>query len=210
VSLHLTRSHGWEGLAVDFSEAALGPARAALAGYPVQVQAADLLALQGNFRTIVMCTVIEHIKDDGAVLRQLRKCIGEPAGGYLIISMPSNPESEWRWDDDYYGHYRRYTRDGVDKLLRDSGFQMLEYWDYTYPVFWLMRRAYTALLKPRRPQSDVPEDNSAASALQNAWDMGPVTRFISWLPIWPLVFRWQERHRNGKPGFEAIALARAV
>ncbi|MBL8414926.1 MAG: class I SAM-dependent methyltransferase [Propionivibrio sp.] len=213
VALHLAQNHGWQGLAVDFSDAALGAARQALNGYPVEVRAADLLALEGHFRTIVMCTVIEHIKDDRAVLRHLRGCIGGDANdrdGCLIISMPSNPTTEWRWDDDFYGHYRRYTRDDVDRLLRDTGFEMIEFWDYTYPVFWAMRRVYTALFPAREPMAEVPEVNSASSAMQNAWEMGLATRMITALPIWPLVFRWQERYKLGPAGFEAIALARAV
>lgn len=213
VALHLAQRHGWCGLAVDFSDAALGAARQALAGHLVQVRAADLTALEGPFRTTVMCTVIEHIKDDRAVLQHLRGCIGGAAGdrdGHLIISMPSNPATEWRWDDEFYGHYRRYTREDVDQLLRDSGFQMLEFWDYTYPVFWAMRRAYTALLPARKPLDEMPETNSASSAMQNAWDMGLATRMITALPIWPLVFSWQERYKHGAAGFEAIALARAI
>lgn len=214
VAEHLARRHGWQGLAVDFSEEALGAARDALRGHPVEVRAADLLSLEGAFRTIVMCTVIEHIKDDRAVLRHLRECMvcgdGGDRDGHLIISMPSNPATEWRWDDDFYGHYRRYTRDDVDRLLCDSGFQMIEYWDYTYPVFWAMRRVYTALLPARAPMADVPEANSASSAVQNAWDMGLLTRAVTALPLWPMVFRWQERYKHGSAGFEAIALARAL
>lgn len=211
VALHLTQRHGWQGQAVDSSDAALGAARLALQGHPVEVRAADLMTLEGLFHTIVMCTVIEHIKDDRAVLKHLRTCIGgDERGGHLIISMPSNPDTEWRWDDDFYGHYRRYTRQDVEALLNDSGFEMLEFWDYTYPVFWAMRRLYTAFLPERPPTAEEPEANSASSAMQNAWDMGLITRGITALPIWPLVFRWQERFKQGKAGFEAIALARAI
>lgn len=207
VALHLAREHHWQGTAIDFSEAALGPARLALAGHPVKVCAGDLQTLQGLFHTIVMCTVIEHIKDDLAVLRHLRTCVD--TGDHIIISMPSNPETEWRWDDDFYGHYRRYTKEGVDQLLREAGFGMLEYRDYTYPVFWAMRRVYTAILPAKRPLDAQPEANSAASAVQNAWDMGVITRMITALPIWPLVYWWQERHMYGEAGFETIAVARA-
>lgn len=124
--------------------------------------------------------------------------------------MPSNPATEWRWDDDFYGHYRRYSRNDVDKLLHDTGFEMIEFWDYTYPVFWAMRRVYTALLPARQPQADKPETNSASSALQTAWNLSALTWLVTALPVWPLVFRWQERYRSGSAGFEAIALGKAV
>lgn len=212
VALHLATRYGWEGVAADFSEEAVVHARKALATKPgVRVVAGPLDAIEGRFSTVVLCTVIEHVADDRALLRHLRSCCGTNDGaGHLIISMPTDPEREWRWDDDFYGHYRRYTRADVERLLGESGFRLIAYWDYTFPVFWAMRRAYTAILRPRRPVAAIKEQSSAASALQSAWDLGLVTTVVEKLPIWPLVFGLQWRFRGGSRGFEAIALAETV
>ncbi len=208
VAAHLAR-RGWSGSAVDFSPEAIAVAREALHGLPVSVHAGDLLEVGSRFRTVVSCTVIEHVGDDAALLDQFRQCLGDD-GGWLIVSMPTNPDTEWRWDDDYYGHYRRYEQEGLRRLLARSGFELLEYCDYTFPVFWAMRRAYTRLLPAKVPVSSVKEENTASSSLVNAWDMGPVSRLIGALPVWPAVYAMQKPFRHGTRGFEAMALARTV
>jgi SAM-dependent methyltransferase len=210
VSAHIAR-RGWEGLAVDWTPAAVEVARRNLASTGVRTQVSELLDVSGEFRLILLCTVIEHIRDDRALLRHLHTLFprdGSP--GHLIISMPSNPAVEWRWDDDFYGHFRRYTRADVEQMLAASGFRLVCYWDYTFPVFWAMRRAYTALLKAKQPRSNIPEENTFASSLQSAWEMGPASRALAAMPIWPLVFSLQEHYREGDRGYEAIALAERI
>jgi len=207
VALHLAK-RGWQGLAADFSPEAVRAAACNLAGYPVQTRSGDLMELSGKFHTIVNCTVIEHVKDDAALLRQFRSCL--PDGGWLLLSMPTNPEKEWRWDDDYYGHYRRYTTAGLHKLLHEAGFEIVEVCDYTFPVFWAMRRVYTRILPVKKPLSDVPEENTAASSLQNAYEAGPLSKLVAAVPIWPLIYALQRLFRHGSRGFEAILIARAV
>jgi hypothetical protein len=56
----------------------------------------------------------------------------------------------------------------------------------------------------------VPEENTFASSLQSAWDLGMASRVIAALPIWPSVFSLQGKFRNGERGFEAIALAERI
>jgi SAM-dependent methyltransferase len=210
VAAHIAR-RGWEGLAVDWTPAAVEEARRNLAGTAVRTQVSELLDVSGEFRLILLCTVIEHIRDDRALLRHLHTLYPRDSSpSHLIISMPSNPAVEWRWDDDFYGHFRRYTRAGVERMLADCGFRLVCCWDYTFPVFWAMRRAYTALLPAKQPRSSVPEENTFASSLQSAWEMGPASRALAAMPIWPLVFSLQKRYREGERGYEAIALAERI
>jgi SAM-dependent methyltransferase len=207
VAQHLAQ-RGWEGMAIDFSPEAVQVAQKNLQGYPVQAQVGNLMEITREFRTIVSCTVIEHVKDDAALLRQFRRCM--PRGGGLILSMPTNPACEWRWDDDYYGHYRRYEKDKLQHLLADCGFEMLELCDYTFPVFWAMRRVYVRLFPVKKPLSAIPEENTAMSSLRDAFEMGPLARIVAALPVWGLVFALQRPFRHGGRGFEAILVARAI
>jgi SAM-dependent methyltransferase len=210
VAAHLAR-RGWSGLAVDSSPAAIEIAKRNLANTSVRAEVGELFDLRREFRLIVLSTVIEHVREDAALLKHLRTLYrrdGSP--GHLLISMPTNPNLEWRWDDDYYGHFRRYTRPGVMTLLSSCGFRLVSFWDYTFPVFWAMRRTYTAIRMPKKLVSDVPEENTRVSAVQSAWDMGALTRIMAAVPIWPLVYSIQGRFREGERGFEAIALAETV
>ena len=209
VSLHLAQK-GWEGLAVDASPAALQVARQLLDPYPVRVETMDLLEVKGEFRTIVMATVIEHVKDDTGLLRHMRSCYPKDGSkGNLLVSFPTHAK-EWRWDDDYYGHYRRYEKGSFEKLMADAGFRVLEFWDYTFPVFWIMRRMYTRLLPPIVSDAERKEDDSAESAFRNAWEMGKFSTLLGQLPIWPLVFALQRPFRRGRFGWEAIVLAETI
>lgn len=210
VAAHIAR-RGWEGLAVDSTPAAVEAARRNLAGTGVRTKVSELLDVSGEFRLVVLCTVIEHIRDDRTLLRHLHTLYPQDSSpGHLIVSLPSNPSVEWRWDDNFYGHFRRYTRADVEQMLAASGFRLVCYWDYTFPVFWAMRRAYTALLPAKKPRSIVPEENTYESSLQSAWQLGPASRALAAMPIWPWVFSLQERYRDGERGFEAIALAERI
>lgn len=207
VSLHLAK-RGWEGLAVDFSTEAIAIARKNLQSYNVRAEAGDLFAIKGAFKTIVMATVIEHVKEDTAILKHLRTCFPKDGTkGHFIVSMPTNPQKEWRWDDDFYGHYRRYEKEAFEKQLAACGFKMLEFWDYTFPAFWAMRRLYTRILPKKVAGGETNEANTAKSSMQSAWEMGTATAVLSKIPVWPLVYALQRPFKRGRAGFEAIVLA---
>lgn len=205
---HLAQ-RGWKGTAIDSSAEAVRAAEATLQGYPVQMQCGDLMELSGNYRTIISIAVLEHVQDDMELLRRFRQCF-VAQGGWLILAVPTNPEQEWRWDDDFYGHYRRYTKENLRQLLAKCGFEMLEFCDYTFPIFWAMRRAYTRLLPRKKPRSTVPLENTAVSSLNNAWELGRLSNVVAALPVWGAVSAIQRLFRHGTHGFEAMIVARTI
>jgi len=77
--------------------------------------------------------VIEHIKEDEAVLRGLRGAT--QAGGGTIIAVPQHP---WLWSraDDVAHHQRRYCRGELEEKFRRNGFEVL------------FSSSFTALLLP--------------------------------------------------------------
>jgi len=174
VSAHLARK-GWQGMAIDFSDAAIGEARATLAEFPgVVVKKQALSDVTGSWDTILMWDVLEHIEDDAGALRIVLRLLNP--GGRLLLAVPSNPR-EWRWDDDFYGHFRRYTVDDLSARLAGAGLAPVAFWDFTYPVFWAMRRAYTRL-KRAAPVTEDKEASTKASATRNAWDLPFVSRVL--------------------------------
>lgn len=209
VAMRLAR-RGWDGVALDMSDVALDVARQVLSGTPgVQVVQGDLAAFHGGpFQTVVMLDVLEHIEGDRQALAVVAGL--QPPGGHLVLTVPTHPNREWRWDDDLYGHVRRYDPEALRGLLAEVGYQTIQIWDLTFPVLWAMRRAYT-VLKRSPPITGTAGERTRVSTGVRAWDLG----FLSWgvthcLP-WGLLFAWMRRNRHRfDRGHEAIVLARRI
>lgn len=69
--------------------------------------------------TVVCLNVLEHMADDGRVLRGLAGLL--PAGGRLILQVPQYPALFGSLDESY-GHFRRYDRVALERALVDAGF----------------------------------------------------------------------------------------
>ncbi len=75
--------------------------------------------------------VIEHIDDDLAFLRALRKAL--VPGGRLYATVPAL-QSLWSADDASAGHFRRYSTAELERLLIGAGFGI----DYCTYFFWCL------------------------------------------------------------------------
>jgi SAM-dependent methyltransferase len=117
----------------------------------------DEIEGEGVADVIVMHDVLEHIEDDASVVRRLRTLLA--THGRLVISVPALP-SLFGFHDDQLGHYRRYTRRSLQRVLRDHfDILRLRYFGFAFiPV-----TAYYSRLR-RRPYPV----GSAASGVTSA------------------------------------------
>ncbi len=71
----------------------------------------------GQFDTVFALNVVEHIKDDRLALKNCKKLLRR--GGHVIILVPAY---QWLYNkfDKELEHYRRYTKDGLTRLIADS------------------------------------------------------------------------------------------
>jgi SAM-dependent methyltransferase len=209
VSLHLAETTGWQGKAIDLSDVAITRASEVLSGQPgIVVERHSVEDEKGIYSTVVMLDVLEHIEDDQRVLRAVAARLAPD--GYAFIGVPSNPE-EWRWDDDLYGHLRRYRAADLMGKLRAAGLETVVVIDITYPVFWLMRRAFTRLLRKRSTVPTSAHERTLASTSVNAWHVPLLGPILSrgdrlWELAYPLQFRFF-RHRIDD-GHELLAVVR--
>jgi 2-polyprenyl-3-methyl-5-hydroxy-6-metoxy-1,4-benzoquinol methylase len=72
---------------------------------------------EGLADVIVIHDVLEHIENDRAVLERLRRLL--VGDGLLVISVPALP-SLFGFHDDQLGHYRRYTRRTLRRVLSEQ------------------------------------------------------------------------------------------
>ncbi|MFA6410520.1 MAG: class I SAM-dependent methyltransferase [Candidatus Buchananbacteria bacterium] len=198
---------GWSGKAIDFSAQAFSQAQKNLEKFEsIKVEHKTLFEENGIYNSIFLLDVLEHIKDDKAALEKISSLLAP--GGQVIMVVPSNPR-EWRWDDDFYGHYRRYTADEINKKMTQVGLKPLVIWDITYPLFWFLRRLYTKIIKSKN--SDKSQiDKTSNSSLANAWGFSKLSDFFSQgLFVWRLIYKIQFiffRHKINN-GHEIIILA---
>jgi SAM-dependent methyltransferase len=78
--------------------------------------------LLDQFDTVVGLNVVEHIEDDRMVIRNAMKVLRY--NGRLIILLPAF-QSLFNSFDKSLGHYRRYRRQQLVKLLEDEGLEMI-------------------------------------------------------------------------------------
>lgn len=88
----------------------------------------------GKYDVVMLTEVLEHLPDDYNALLKIHKLIKK--GGYLLISVPSknaplhkNNLRKYNGKDPFdfeVGHLRRYTEDAISKLVKESGFEIIQ------------------------------------------------------------------------------------
>ena len=82
----------------------------------------------GSFSLVIASEIIEHLADDIAFAEML--AVNLDQGGWLLLTTPSSENvlariGWYRGFDRRVGHYRRYTKVGLTKLLRAAGFEVV-------------------------------------------------------------------------------------
>jgi len=85
--------------------------------------------------TAVYVNVLEHIAEDREELEKVWALL-EP-GGHLCLFVPAHP---WLFGapDRYYGHFRRYEKAGLERLVKSVGYEIMDsrYMDLVGIVPW--------------------------------------------------------------------------
>jgi len=92
------------------------------------------------FDTVICLNVVEHLVDDRGALLNIRSVLD--AGGRAIILVPCGP-GLYGTLDEVLGHQRRYTRESLEKLVTNAGFEldkMLEFNRVGVIAWWLNGR----------------------------------------------------------------------
>lgn len=103
---------------VELSEAAAEAARGRHVGEVVEGSVLEMPFAPASFDLVVCLDVIEHLQDDRAALRELRRVLAP--GGALLVTVPAY---QWLWSghDVVNHHHRRYSRATLRRAARDAG-----------------------------------------------------------------------------------------
>jgi SAM-dependent methyltransferase len=98
-----------------------------LANVSVRRADATQLVVEQQFDSVILLDVLEHIEDDGIVLAMLRQ--GLRPGGRIVIKVPAIPFLYNRLDR-AVGHYRRYGRSQLRRVMGAAGFCETRVWAF--------------------------------------------------------------------------------
>ena len=136
------RAHGWQALAVDYSETAveIGRSRGIDA---MRADARELPVRSGACDLVTAFDVLEHIDEDCLVTAEIARVLRP--GGTALISVPCDM-ALWSAHDEACGHVRRYTRSGLADVVQKADLTIDRIWSWNVmlrPVVRLRRRSLT-------------------------------------------------------------------
>jgi SAM-dependent methyltransferase len=105
---------------VEVSETSVRIARERGAGEVVLGSMLEMPFADNSFDLATCLDVIEHLEDDAAALRELRRVVAP--GGSLLVTVPAY---EWLWSghDEVNHHFRRYTDRSLKRSAEEAGWQ---------------------------------------------------------------------------------------
>jgi ubiquinone/menaquinone biosynthesis C-methylase UbiE len=152
---------GGQVFGLDFSPLALQFAREELQrevgdlAQSVHLSQGDALALplrDASADIVTMLDVLEHLRDDGLALDEVRRVL--KPGGALVLSVPAY-QHLWSAHDEALHHFRRYEKSGLECVLRRAGFTSLRVsfaMSLMPPLAWFWRR-FVLPFGPNRPKN---------------------------------------------------------
>jgi len=138
-----------------------------------------------HYDLIVAFDVLEHLSNPLEVMQQLNSKLTD--GGYIAIIVPYR-QSTWGWDDDYYGHLRRWSKKEFVQAIEQSNLKLLSILDPTFPVYRFIRFSMLKISSPPVQDYDLSKDKlenyqerSQMSPHENPWKNPPkIIKYIPW------------------------------
>lgn len=148
----------------------------------IDLHAAPADDWRGRFDHVFAFDVLEHIEDDRGALAQWVDWLRP--GGTLVLSVPARMKL-WNAGDEWAGHFRRYERDGLIRLLEDAGLRVERFECYGFPLANLTEkvsaRGYRRTLRQGTNDADSRRLNNDRSGI----DRGPLVRLFPFIRSWP-------------------------
>ncbi len=103
---------------IELSDTSVELARARGVGEVVSGSVLEMPFADDSFDLAVSLDVVEHLEDDLAAMRELRRTVAP--GGMLLVTVPAY---QWLWSghDEINHHHRRYTRRTLQRVAEQAG-----------------------------------------------------------------------------------------
>jgi SAM-dependent methyltransferase len=180
---------------VELSDTSVALARGRDAGEVIEGSVLDMTFAADSFDLAVSLDVIEHLDDDLAALRELRRVVAP--GGALLVTVPAY---QWLWSghDEINHHHRRYTRRSLQRVAEQAG------WEQARTTY------FNSLLLPAAIVLRVLDRVSRAKTTESSLDLWVPPEPLNWLLERPLVLEAALIARGGRipAGLSLLAVFR--
>jgi 2-polyprenyl-3-methyl-5-hydroxy-6-metoxy-1,4-benzoquinol methylase len=95
---------------------------------------------------VISSEVLEHVENDRKAVKELWRVLKKR--GVCAVSVPANPDL-WDKSDEWAGHKRRYTKEGLISLFEGNGFKIEEVFFWGFPLVRIYNRFFSELYKKR-------------------------------------------------------------
>jgi len=175
----------------------------------LNVKESDLVDVKEKFNSIVCIDVLEHVKDDRAFTRKLHKILNH--NGKIFIMVPSGRMMK---DDILSGHYRRYSKDLIVKLLEEASFTIKSVEMFGYPIIYFTRLFMNFVCKLKVKRNINRKKQTLRSSYEGPFDRNIYARVYSRIYKIPLIAKLilrflllQDFFAKGDIGFSVIVIA---
>jgi SAM-dependent methyltransferase len=123
----------------------------------------DLGALAPAERFDLVCAfeVLEHVEDDGGALREWAARVAPD--GRMLLSVPAH-QHRFGPADELVGHHRRYSRAGLNEVLRASGLEPVRIDAVGFPFGHLLEWGRNRMAARQLRDGDAPTTTAARTA----------------------------------------------
>lgn len=167
-----TARRGFQCKALESSKEARALAEVVIArsGQNIPVHAEADANWKESFDVLFAFDVLEHIEHDREALLQWHDWLAPD--GTLLLSVPAHMRM-WTAGDDWAGHFRRYEREALLQLLRETGFIPECFECYGFPLTNLSERLSARTYAKRILRDSSSVDDRQRNNDRSGTDRGP-------------------------------------
>ncbi|MBV1853907.1 class I SAM-dependent methyltransferase [Catellatospora tritici] len=167
------RDMGWDVLVTEYIQEGVEIARER--GFnAIQADARDLPLESESFDLLVAFDVLEHIEEDHQAAAEIHRVLRP--GGTALIAVPCDM-ALWSKHDVATGHFRRYDRVGLVKLMEGAGLVVETLWSWN-----VLLRPVVKMRRKNASDAQNEHDIVAVPWLIN-FGLGLIIRFERLLPV---------------------------
>ena len=175
---------GFNGEGMDISDEAVKIAKSKLKEYNKQVSVykQNLFAKteMEKYDFISAFEILEHIEDDNAAVKKINLLLKK--NGCFVWSVPAH-QKKFSALDKWAGHFRRYEKTDIEKLMRQNNFFIKNIYSYGFPLINILQFIQKKITK-QSSISENQEENTKQSGIKR--NSGKKFKFLfNNIVIWP-------------------------